>query len=198
MIQIREAIIVEGRYDINTVKQLVDTIVLETGGFRIFKEKERLSMFRRIAQKRGVLILTDSDGAGLVIRNYLKGAIDPKLVKHAYIPEIAGKESRKRRASKAGTLGVEGMSQEVLLRALQRANATILGQAAEANPLNDHRLQKADLYEMQLSGSSNSAVRRKKLLKALDLPENLSANALLDYLNAVSDRNEVLEILQKI
>ena len=96
MIKIKEAIIVEGRYDVNTVKQLVDTIVLETGGFRIFSDKERLSMFRQLARTRGLLILTDSDGAGMVIRNYLKGAIPPSQVKHAYIPEIFGKESRKR------------------------------------------------------------------------------------------------------
>ena len=109
MIRIREAIIVEGRYDVNTVKQLVDTVVLETGGFRIFSDRERLAMFRRLAQTRGLLILTDSDGAGMIIRNYLRGAIPPSQIKHAYIPEIFGKESRKRAPSKEGKLGVEGM-----------------------------------------------------------------------------------------
>ena len=127
MIEIKEAIIVEGRYDIQTLKQCVDTVILQTGGFRIFKDKERLQMIRKIAQKRGILILTDSDGAGLVIRNFLKGAIPTNQVKHAYIPEILGKESRKRHASKAGTLGVEGMSQDVLKNALISAGATILG-----------------------------------------------------------------------
>lgn len=195
MIRIQEAIIVEGRYDVNTVRQLVDTVVLETGGFQIFQNKERLSMFRRIARRRGVLILTDSDGAGLVIRNYLKGALDAEQVKHAYIPEIQGKESRKRHASKAGTIGVEGMTQEILLTALMRAKATILD---ETLPYEEklEPVTKSDLYALGLSGNPGSAQRRKKLLDKLELPSNLSANALLDFLNAVSDRKEILAILE--
>lgn len=194
MIEIKEAIIVEGRYDIQTLKQCVNTVILQTGGFRIFKDKERLQMIRKIAQKRGILILTDSDGAGLVIRNFLKGAIPTNQVKHAYIPEILGKESRKRHASKAGTLGVEGMSQDILKNALVAAGATILGD--EQKPIK--QLVKADLFALGLSGQSGSEQKRKALLKKLNLPQYLSSNALLDFLNAVSNKDEIFEIIKEI
>lgn len=194
MIEIKEAIIVEGRYDIQTLKQCVNTVILQTGGFRIFKDKERLQMIRKIAQKRGILILTDSDGAGLVIRNFLKGAIPTNQVKHAYIPEILGKESRKRHASKAGTLGVEGMSQDILKNALIAAGATILGD--EQKPIK--QLVKADLFALGLSGQSGSEQKRKALLKKLNLPQYLSSNALLDFLNAVSNKDEIFEIIKEI
>ena len=115
MIRIREAIIVEGRYDKNTLAQIVDAPILETSGFGIFHDSQRLALLRRLAETRGIIVLTDSDGAGFVIRNYLRGAIDPAQVKHAYIPDVAGKERRKRTASKEGKLGVEGMRPEVLL-----------------------------------------------------------------------------------
>ena len=200
MIRIQEAILVEGRYDVNTLRQLVDTVVLETGGFRIFKDRERLKMIRKIAAKRGILILTDSDGAGLTIRNFLRGALPKEQVKHAYVPEIMGKERRKKQASKEGLLGVEGMSQDILERALVRAGATILGQenAKKDVFLRTEQLTKADLYELGLSGQPGSDQRRKALLKALDLPQYLSANALLDFLNAVSSREEIAQILQKL
>ncbi len=194
MIEIKEAIIVEGRYDIQTLKQCVDTVILQTGGFRIFKDKERLQMIRKIAQKRGILILTDSDGAGLVIRNFLKGAIPTNQVKHAYIPEILGKESRKCHASKAGTLGVEGMSQDVLKNALISAGATILGDEQKTIK----QLVKADLFALGLSGQSGSEQKRKALLKKLNLPQYLSSNALLDFLNAVSNKDEIFEIIKEI
>ena len=193
MIEIKEAIIVEGRYDIQTLKQCVNTVILQTGGFRIFKDKERLQMIRKIAQKRGILILTDSDGAGLVIRNFLKGAIPTNQVKHAYIPEILGKESRKRHASKAGTLGVEGMSQDVLKNALISAGATILGDEQKTIK----QLVKADLFALGLSGQSGSEQKRKALLKKLNLPQYLSSNALLDFLNAVSNKDEIFEIIKE-
>ncbi len=200
MIRIQEAILVEGRYDVNTLRQLVDTVVLETGGFRIFKDRERLKMIRKIAAKRGILILTDSDGAGLTIRNFLRGALPKEQVKHAYVPEIMGKERRKKQASKEGLLGVEGMSQDILERALVRAGATILGQenAKKDVFLRTEQLTKADLYELGLSGQPGSDQRRKALLKALDLPQYLSANALLDFLNAISSRTEIAQILQKL
>ncbi len=194
MIEIKEAIIVEGRYDIQTLKQCVNTVILQTGGFRIFKDKERLQMIRKIAQKRGILILTDSDGAGLVIRNFLKGAIPTNQVKHAYIPEILGKESRKRHASKAGTLGVEGMSQDILKNALVAAGATILGDEQKTIK----QLVKADLFALGLSGQSGSEQKRKALLKKLNLPQYLSSNALLDFLNAVSNKDEIFEIIKEI
>ena len=123
MIRIREAIIVEGRYDKNTLAQVVDAPILETSGFGIFHDSQRLALLRRLAETRGIIVLTDSDGAGFVIRNYLRGAIDPAQVKHAYIPDVAGKERRKRTASKEGKLGVEGMRPEVLLEALRRCRA---------------------------------------------------------------------------
>ena len=194
MIEIKEAIIVEGRYDIQTLKQCVNTVILQTGGFRIFKDKERLQMIRKIAQKRGILILTDSDGAGLIIRNFLKGAIPTNQVKHAYIPEILGKESRKRHASKAGTLGVEGMSQDILKNALIAAGATILGDEQKTIK----QLVKADLFALGLSGQSGSEQKRKALLKKLNLPQYLSSNALLDFLNAVSNKDEIFEIIKEI
>lgn len=197
MIKIREAIIVEGRYDANIVRQLVDTVVLETGGFRIFNDKDRINMFRRIAETRGILILTDSDGAGLVIRNYLQGVICKGTVKHAYIPEIMGKERRKRQPSKEGTLGVEGMKPNVVLQALQRAGATLAEPPEIKSSFSrSSALSKSDLYSFGLSGGEGSQERRKKLLARLDLPHNLSANALLNFLNAVSDREHILEILK--
>ena len=126
MLKIQEAIVVEGRYDKNTLSQLVDTVILETAGFGIFKDKEKLSLLRKIGEKRGLIILTDSDGAGFVIRNYLKGALPQDQVKHAYVPDLFGKEKRKRKPGKEGKLGVEGMRPEVLEKALCRAGATIL------------------------------------------------------------------------
>ena len=149
MIRIREAIIVEGRYDKNTLAQVVDAPILETSGFGIFHDSQRLALLRRLAETRGIIVLTDSDGAGFVIRNYLRGAIDPTQVKHAYIPDVAGKERRKRTASKEGKLGVEGMRPEVLLEALRRAGATIEGEDA---PLPGARITKADLYAAGLPG----------------------------------------------
>ena len=197
MIRIREAIIVEGRYDVNTVKQLVDTVVLETGGFRIFSDRERLAMFRRLAQMRGLLILTDSDGAGMIIRNYLRGAIPPSQIKHAYIPEIFGKESRKRAPSKEGKLGVEGMKPDVLRMALARAGATVLDGTEGETPIRPP-IKKADLYALGLSGRPGSEVRRKAVLHALQLPANLSANALIEFLNVVSDLEELSALVRKL
>ena len=146
MIRIREAIIVEGRYD-KTLAQVVDAPILETSGFGIFHDSQRLALLRRLAETRGIIVLTDSDGAGFVIRNYLRGAIDPAQVKHAYIPDVAGKERRKRTASKEGKLGVEGMRPEVLLEALRRAGAQ-----AEDSPEPPDPITKTDLYLAGLSG----------------------------------------------
>ncbi|MCB6366976.1 DUF4093 domain-containing protein [Intestinibacillus massiliensis] len=200
MIRIQEAIVVEGRYDVNTIRQLVDTVVLETGGFRIFSDQERLAMIRRIAAVRGILILTDSDGAGFVIRNFLRGAVPQDQVKHAYIPDILGKERRKRKGSAEGKLGVEGMPQEILLRSLRQAGATFLeGDTPIAGPQALHpQIIKADLYALGLSGTQNSNYRRKALLRKMELPEHLSSNALLDFLNAVSNLDEVKKYLCEI
>ncbi len=198
MIHMKEAIIVEGRYDCNTLHQIVDTVIIETGGFRIFSDKERIQMIRRIAQVRGIVILTDSDGAGFVIRNFLKGALPAGQVKHAYIPDVAGKERRKRKAGKEGKLGVEGMRPAVLLQALQQAGATILEGESLAATAQQKKITKADLYALGLSGTQDSAARRKQLLQRLQLPEHMSANALLDFINAITDADTLEEIMSKI
>lgn len=187
MIRIREAIIVEGRYDKNTLAQIVDAPILETSGFGIFHDRQRLALLRRLAETRGIIVLTDSDGAGFVIRNYLRGAIDSSQVKHAYIPDIAGRERRKRTASKEGKLGVEGMRPDVLLEALRRAGATIEG---EETPAAGARITKADLYAAGLTGGADSKAARQRLLAQLDLPEHLSTNALLEVLNALMTHEE--------
>ena len=194
MIRIKEAIIVEGRYDVNKLKQLVDTIVIETGGFSIFNNKEKLQLIRQIAQQRGILILTDSDGAGFVIRNYLKGAIPKERVRHAYIPQIEGKERRKSKGSKEGTLGVEGVPDQVILDSLYRAGVTVITDSAPAH----QPITKADFYAWGLSGGKGSAVRRQELIKALHLPSHMTANALLEFINAVADYEQVKELLQCI
>lgn len=188
MISVKEVIVVEGRYDKNTLSQVFDAVIVETSGFGLFKDREKLALLRRLAEKRGLVVLTDSDGAGFVIRNYIKGAIDPALVKMAYIPDVPGKERRKSSPSKEGKLGVEGMSAEVLIAALRRAGATLSGETAT------HRtggITKATLYELGLSGRPDSAARRRELLKKLDLPEKLGANALLDVLNALYDEESL-------
>lgn len=195
MLRIKEAIVVEGRYDKNTLSQLVGTVILETSGFGIFNDKERLSLFRRIAQARGLIVLTDSDGAGFVIRNHLKGAIDPALVKHAYIPDLYGKEKRKSVPGKEGKLGVEGMRPQVLEEALRRAGATFLDEApGEQTPRRP--ITKADLVFAGLSGGPDSAAARAELLKELDLPHHMTANALLEVLNTLYTYEELAEFLK--
>ena len=182
MLKIKEAIVVEGRYDKNTLSQLVDTMIIETKGFGIFKDNERLSLLRRLARERGLVVLTDSDGAGFVIRNFLKGAIPPQQVKHAYIPDLFGKERRKRQPGKEGKLGVEGMRPQVLEEALRRAGVTFLDQ--EPGEQTPRRLiTKADLFSAGLSGGPDTASRRQMLLRRLDLPEHMTANAMLEALN---------------
>lgn len=196
MIRVREAIVVEGRYDKNALAQVVDALILETSGFGVFKDGEKLALLRRLAEKRGLIVLTDADGAGFVIRNYLKGAIPRGQVKHAYIPDLYGKERRKRAPGKEGKLGVEGMRPEVLEAALRRAGATILDE--DAPEAGKSVLTKADLFTLGLTGAPDSAARRRALCKALDLPERLSANALLEVLGALYTAEELGEILQTL
>lgn len=197
MIRIREAIVVEGRYDVNTVRQVVDTVVLESGGFRIFHDKDQLRLLRKIAATRGLIVLTDSDGAGFVIRNYIKGALPPGSIKQAYIPDIAGKERRKRHGSKEGKLGVEGMRPEVILEALRRAGATFEDEL-ESSSQRTTPISKADFFAWGLSGHQDSVKRRAAVLKALDLPSHMTANALLEFINAVSSRAELEEIINRL
>ena len=195
MLRIKEAIVVEGRYDKNTLSQVVDTLILETAGFGIFKNPEQMALLRRAAQRRGLIVLTDSDGAGFVIRNRIRGAIPTAQVKHAYIPDVYGKERRKRRPGKEGKLGVEGMPPQVLEEVLRRAGATFLGENAEEKP-EEPPLTKADLMAAGLTGGADSAGRRQALLKELELPEHMSANALLAVLNGCYSREEARDILK--
>ena len=183
--KIREVIVVEGRYDKNTLSQVVDAVIVETGGFSVFHNKEKIDYLRRLARERGLILMTDPDGAGFVIRSYLKGSIPPEQIKQAYVPDIRGKERRKQRPGKEGKLGVEGMRPEVLLEALRRAGATIEGEDA---PLPGARITKADLYAAGLTGGADSRAARQRLLEQLDLPEHLSTNALLEVLNALMTR----------
>ena len=192
-LRIQEAIVVEGRYDKSALAGVADTLILETAGFGVFKDGERLAFLRRLAAKRGLIVLTDSDGAGFVIRNYLKGAIPREQVKHAYIPDVYGKERRKRAPGREGKLGVEGMSPQVLRQALLRAGATVLDGDAPDRPQGD--LTPADLFALGLSGTPDAAARRAELLKRLDLPEHMSAKALLAALNALYTPSELDDLL---
>lgn len=196
MLRIREAIVVEGRYDKNTLSQLVDTLILETAGFGIFKNEEQMALLRRVAAKRGLIVFTDPDGAGFLVRNRLKSAIPNEQLKHAYVPDVFGKERRKARAGKEGKLGVEGMSPEVLLQALRRAGATVLDEnEAEQKTV---QLSKADLMELGLAGGVGSELRRKALLRALELPEHMSANGLLQVINTCCTQKELEQALEQI
>ena len=194
MVKIKEAIVVEGRYDKNTLSQIVDAPILETAGFGIFKDKQQLALLRKVAEKRGLIVFTDSDGAGFVIRSHIKSAIPGKYLKHAYIPDIPGKEKRKAAPGKEGKLGVEGMTPEVILTALRNAGATIEGEDASA----PRGITKQDLMELGLSGGSNAGEKRKALQKKLNLPEHMSANAMLQALNLLYTLEELTEIVKSL
>ena len=195
MVKIQEAILVEGRYDKNTLSQIVDATIFESAGFGIFNNSQQLSLLRKVAATRGLIVFTDSDGAGLVIRNHVKSAIEPQYLKHAYIPDIYGKEKRKAVPGKEGKLGVEGMPREVLLESLRRAGATFLEDTTMHIPCG---ITKQDMYDIGLSGRDNSALLRKRLAKALDFPENISANALLHALNVLYDRESLERIINEL
>lgn len=194
MVKVKEAILVEGRYDKNTLSQIVDAPILETDGFGIFKDKQKLALLRRVAQSRGLIVFTDSDGAGFVIRNHIKSAIPAKYLKHAYIPDIPGKERRKAAPGKEGKLGVEGMRPEIILQALRRAGATIEGECSCVS----REITKQDLMELGLSGGANASFLRSKLLKKLDLPEHMSPNAMLQALNLLYNLEELTDIVSDL
>ena len=194
MVKIKEAIVVEGRYDKNTLSQIVDAPILETSGFGIFKDKKQLQLLRRVAQNRGLIVFTDSDGAGFVIRNHLKSVIPAKYLKHAYIPDVPGKERRKSAPGKEGKLGVEGMTPDVILEALRRAGATMEGQTEAHAP----EITKQHMMDLGLSGGPNSAEKRQALLKKLDLPEHMSANALLQALNLLYSLEELEKLVAEL
>ena len=195
MVKIREAIVVEGRYDKNTLSQIVDAPILETSGFGIFKDKQQLKLLRKVAQLRGLIVFTDADGAGFVIRNHLKSAIPGKYLKHAYIPDIPGKERRKSAPGKEGKLGVEGMTPAIILQALRNAGATIEGETEKRTA---GAITKADLMVLGLAGLPGSEEKRKALMKKLDLPEHMSPNALLQALNLLYDLDGLAEVVSSL
>ena len=188
---IREVIVVEGRYDKNALSQVVDATIITLGGFAVFNDREKLAFLRRLAEERGLIVLTYSDGAGFVIRNYLKGALPRNRVKQAYIPDIPGKERRKRTPGKEGKLGVEGMKPAVLLEALRRAGATFADEETVGERRKDP-ITKADLFALGLTGGTDSAAKRRALLKRMDLPEHLTPNGMLEALNLLYGREEFL------
>jgi ribonuclease M5 len=193
MVSIQEAILVEGRYDKNTLSQVVDAAIFETGGFGVLKDKEKLTFLRQVAEKRGLILFTDSDGAGFVIRNRLKGLLPPDKLLQAYIPEIPGKEKRKKKGGKEGLLGVEGMTPEIILEALRRSGAHFLGEKAPS-PRGD--ITRQDLYALGLSGGDGSREKRELLKKQLALPSHLGTSAFLDALNLITTKEELVRILE--
>jgi len=192
MVKIKEAILVEGRYDKNTLSQILDAPILESSGFGIMKDRQQLELLRRVARTRGLIVFTDSDGAGFVIRNFIKSAIPGKYLKHAYIPDIYGKERRKTAPGREGKLGVEGMRPDVILEALRRAGATVEGETQTRTG----EITKQDLMELGLSGGANSGAKRQWLLKKLNFPERMSANAMLQALNLLYSREQLEAILE--
>ena len=187
MLKIKEAIVVEGRYDKNTLSQILDAAIFETNGFGIFKDSQKMDLLRRVAETRGLIVFTDSDGAGFVIRNRIKSCIPTEHLKHAYIPDVYGKERRKSIPGKEGKLGVEGMTREVIYDALRRSGATIEGENAPSTAV----ITKQDMMELGLSGGKDSGAKRLALLKKLNLPEHMSANALLQALNVLYSLDEL-------
>ena len=194
MVKIRQAIVVEGKYDQNTLSQLVDTTIFQTRGFGVMHDKALLELLRKAAKTTGLIIFTDSDGAGFVIRNFLKGALPKEGVLHAYIPDIPGKEKRKRAPGKEGLLGVEGMTKEILLEALENAGADLGGEAAKKP---GDTITTFDLYTAGLSGRPDSAAKRAAFLEKLRFPAHMSANALLDALNLLYTREEFLALFEE-
>ena len=193
MVKIKEAIVVEGRYDKNTLSQILDAPILETNGFGIFKDKEQMALLRKVAEVRGLIVFTDSDGAGFVIRNHIKSAIPAQYLKHAYTPDIFGKERRKSAPGKEGKLGVEGMKRDVILESLRRGGATFLdGEATESK----QEISKADLLELGLYGPGSND-RRIALIKKLGFPERISNNAFLQAINLLYSLEDLKQALEQ-
>ncbi len=196
MMRVKEAVVVEGRCDRAKLSALIDGTIVETGGFAIFNDRDKMELIRRLAAARGVIILTDSDGAGFLIRSKLCSCLPTEQVKHAYIPDVTGKERRKRAPGKEGKLGVEGMKPDVLRQAILRAGATVLDGSAPCRPAGD--LTAADLFALGLSGVPEAAARRAALLRRLDLPEHMSAKAMTAALNALYTPEELDEVLKDL
>ncbi|MEE0859327.1 MAG: DUF4093 domain-containing protein [Acutalibacteraceae bacterium] len=195
MINIKEAVIVEGKYDKMKLKSIINTTIIETNGFRIFKDKEKVNLIKKLAEKQGIVILTDSDSAGFVIRNHLKGIIPQNQMKHAYIPQIKGKEKRKENYSKEGTLGVEGVDEVLIINALKNAGVTI---NSDDECIKDGNITKTDLYRLGLTGRENSKELRLALLKKLNLPQYITTNALVDVLNSLTDIEQLERTMKEI
>ena len=189
-IKLSEAVIVEGRYDKIKLANILDAFIIETNGFGIFKDKEKLAFIKKLAEERGIIVLTDSDHAGFMIRGHIASAIPKDRIKNVYIPDIYGKEKRKAEPSKEGKLGVEGMSKEVILEALKKAGVTC------TTSENTDPITTADLYELGLSGTENAKENRKRLLKQLDLPEFLTTPSILTCLNNMMTKEELKAIVK--
>ena len=196
MLSVKEVIIVEGIYDKIKLSGFIGSPVLAVGGFQIFSDREMQKTVRTLAQKTGIVILTDSDSAGLKIRAFIKQLAKDGTVFDAYVPEICGKERRKTVRGKEGLLGVEGISEDIIVNSLKKSGAEICGTRAETRAKTP--VLKADLYALGLSGRENSQKVRKELLKALDLPSKLSANMLLSVINRLLTREELLDLVDKI
>ena len=193
MIKIRQAVIVEGKYDKIKLSGIIDAPIIQTDGFGIFKDKELQMMIRKLAEKRGILVLTDSDSAGFKIRSFIGSTVNQNDIIHAYIPDIFGKESRKTEPSKEGKIGVEGVSEEIIMQAL--ANAGVL---CESTPEPERPITKLDLYELGFAGGEDSAKRRTAMLRYYSFPERLSANSLIKVLNCVTTYERFLEDVKEI
>lgn len=192
MLKIKEVIVVEGKYDKNTLSQVVDATIVQTDGFAVFNNKEQLVLIKKMAERRGIIIFTDGDGAGFVIRNFLKGAVDKRYIKHAFVPDVLGKEKRKTVASKEGKLGLEGMSPEIIIDALKKCGATIDG----VSETRSEELNSVDFFTLGLSGGAGSADRREELKKKLDLPQKMSSKGLFSALNVLVSREELYELMK--
>lgn len=188
MLKISEAVIVEGKYDKLKLSNILDTLIIETNGFGVYKDKKKLKFIRKLADERGIIILTDSDHSGFQIRNYVAAGISKDKIKHIYIPDIYGKEKRKSAPSKEGKLGVEGMSEQLLLSLFDKFGI-IADSVVKSNPVTNY-----DLFELGFSGCPNAKLNKKKLLKRLDLPEFLSTNSLLSYINSAMSREAFFEL----
>ena len=190
MIKIKEAVIVEGKYDKIKLSSLIDGLIIETGGFQIFSDREKIELLRRLADTRGLLILTDSDSAGFLIRNHIQSCIPKEKIRHAYIPDLYGKEKRKLHPSKEGKLGVEGIDPEILLESIRRSGASAIEE--------ERKITKLDLYEDGFSGGADSSKKRQVLLRELGLPERLTAKALVPVLNSLVNYEEYQKVVKKI
>lgn len=192
MIKVKEAVIVEGKYDKIKLSNILDGLIVEINGFGIYKDKNRMKFIRKLAEERGIIIITDSDHSGFQLRNFIASSVGKDKVKHIYIPDVYGKEKRKDKPSKEGKIGVEGISDDVLRELFEKGGVVCL----DAN--SENRITNYDLFEAGLSGAPNATQNKKKLLKKLNLPEFLSTNSLLSYLNSVMSRDEFFDYLTTI